>query len=124
MPNIGFVCDGGTPTLAVWLEGNGLGVQRFYCENPFWIIFKDEANPWPGEGKGGGPGGTGPGFVNAQEYYSGDPVPVGGKASIMLRLGDPTDGGRKGIYPLADDYKFSVRIQGCPNDWDPRVIPD
>jgi len=121
MPRVGFAIEGegddSRPTMAVWLEGNGMSVQHFYCDKPFWISFEED---WPGEGKGGGPGGSGPGFVMGPVYYSGGLV--GKKASIALRFADPTNA--KDMTASKEFYKFSVKIDGVKKAWDPRVIPD
>ena len=121
MPDIGFKCVNGQPTLAVWLESNGMGVQRFRCDKPFWIRFKNE--DWPGEGKGVGPGGTGPNFLNAQQYYSGEVV--GNKAMILLRFCDASSLTRNEIVaPGATEYDFAVRIEDYEEERDRRLIPD
>ena len=121
MTKIGFACEesNSTPTLAIWLEGNGMGVQHLYCDARFTVAF-DET--WPGDGKAGGTGVTGQGFRNGQVYDSGEPI--NGRASISLRFGDPTDAEQRGALHPAESYKFTVEIDGCDNAWDPRVIPD
>ena len=114
MPKLGFTIDTttNTPTLAVLLETGGGGVQSFYCDQPFRIIFPNK--DWPGEGKGIGTGGTKP-FQNKQEYKSGNLV--GGNAVIMLKF-------KSSATPTQPYYKFNVKIDGYANVWDPRVIPD
>jgi len=125
MPRIGFTIedkdtDDARPTMAVWLEGNGTGVQIFDCDSPFAITF-DKRTPWNGLGMGLAPDGTRP-LQNAMHYESGSVV--GKSARILLKFSDTS--AREGEEPdvLPYGYKFSVSIEGVEKSWDPRVIPD